>query len=201
MSTGVPRRLRPGASAPGRGPAAVFLDRDGVLNDVTGDGSEAQSPRSIAGVRIADGAPAAADRLRTAGFVLIVVTNQPDVARGLLGEDDTLAMTGAVVEALDLDDAYVCVHDGPDDCGCRKPLPGLVTTAADDWGISLADSWLVGDRWVDVGAGEAAGVRTVLLERTYSMDASGGREAPIVHPDAVVSTLADAVAIIVESVA
>ena len=82
-----------------------------------------------------------------------------------------------------------------------QAAPGLVTTAADDWGISLADSWLVGDRWVDIGAGEAAGVRTVLLERPYSMDASGGRAAPTVRPDAVVSTLADAVAIIVESVA
>ena len=180
----------------------MFLDRDGVLNDVAGDGRTARSPRSVADVRIAEGAARAVDLLRGAGFVLIAVTNQPDVAVGLLSETDAAAITGAVAEALALDDAYVCVHDGPDACACRKPKPGLLTAAAGDWGISLADSWLVGDRWVDVAAGRAASVRTVLLDRPYSQDPSGGVPSPSgLRAEIVTTTLTDAVAAILEACA
>jgi D-glycero-D-manno-heptose 1,7-bisphosphate phosphatase len=194
-----PRRLHPGYPRAGRGPAAVFLDRDGVLNDVAGDGTAARSPRTVAEVRIAEAAVSGVDRLRKAGYLLVVVTNQPDVARGNLDEADAMAMTRVVVEALGLDDAYVCIHDAFDGCACRKPQPGLLTTAAEHWGIALSDSWLIGDRWIDVAAGSAAGVRTVLIGRPYSDDPSGGvSRPPELRPDAVVATLENAVATIVE---
>jgi len=189
-----------GATAPGRGPAAVFLDRDGVLNDVAGDGRRARSPRSVEEVRVAVGAAEAVRRLRAAGLLVVAVTNQPDVARGSLGAPEAVAITRTLVDALALDDAYVCMHDGPDACACRKPKPGLLTTAAGDWGISLADSWLVGDRWVDVAAGRVAGVRTVLLDRPYSQDPSGGVASPSgLRAEIVVTTLAEAVAAILEA--
>jgi D-glycero-D-manno-heptose 1,7-bisphosphate phosphatase len=158
--------------------AAVFLDRDGVLNEVPGDGSTARSPLAEAELRITRAAPAAVARLGAAGFVLVVVTNQPDVRRGLMSLGTATALTRRVVEVLGLDDGYVCPHDGPDRCPCRKPAPGLLLRAASDWGLDLTRSWLIGDRWVDIGAADAAGVRSILLERPYSWDPSGGGVAP-----------------------
>lgn len=175
-STLRPVRLRAGVRRGDR--AAVFLDRDGVLNEVTGTGDASIPPRSTDDVVITSDARLAVSRLRDAGFVLIVVTNQPDVARGQQSRDGALAITEHVVDELGLDDAYLCLHDGPAGCNCRKPEPGLIEAAARDWSIARARSWLIGDRWVDIGAARAAGVRAVLLQRAYSMRPSGGVEAP-----------------------
>jgi D-glycero-D-manno-heptose 1,7-bisphosphate phosphatase len=109
-----------------------------------------------------------------------------------------MAITQAVVDPLALDDAYVCVHDGTDGCPCRKPRPGLLTAAVADWGIALGESWLIGDRWVDVVAGRDAGVRTVLLRSAHSDDPSGGVPPPAgLEPDLEVVTLDAAVSAIV----
>jgi D-glycero-D-manno-heptose 1,7-bisphosphate phosphatase len=188
--------IRVGAGRPhvGRGPAAVFLDRDGVLNDVPGDGLSARSPRHVSEVSIALDAPAAVAELREHGFLLVMVTNQPDVARGALEPDDAIAITRAVLEPLRLDDAFICMHDGSDGCECRKPRAGLLVAAAAAHEIDLSRSWLIGDRWVDVAAARAAGVRSVLIERAYSWDPSGGISAPNdCEPDVRVSSLHDAV--------
>jgi D-glycero-D-manno-heptose 1,7-bisphosphate phosphatase len=164
------------------------------LNEVVGDGRAARSPSTPEDVTIAVGAAEAVARLRSAGFRLLVVTNQPDVARGTMTRETALAITQRVVDALDLDDAYLCVHDNVDACNCRKPLPGLVLDAARDWNVALDPSWLIGDRWVDIAAARAAGVASVLLERPYSWDASGGVEAPTgVTPSVVRVDLAGAV--------
>jgi len=157
---------------------AVFLDRDGVLNEVAGDGQAAASPRRPEDLRIAAGTAEAVNRLRSAGFRLVVVTNQPDVARGAMTREVALAITERVVDTLDLDDAYLCPHDGVDACSCRKPMPGLLLDAARDWNIALDRSWLIGDRWVDIAAAHAAGVASVLLVRPYSWNASGGVDPP-----------------------
>jgi D-glycero-D-manno-heptose 1,7-bisphosphate phosphatase len=171
-----PIRLGPGPIRRGR--PAVFLDRDGVLNDIRGGPTTALGPRSLAELSIAAGAPEAVARLRGAGFVLIVVTNQPDVRRGELTLETALAITRRVVDVLALDDAYVCVHDTADGCPCRKPRPGLVVRAARDWNVVLGTSALIGDRWVDVAAAHSAGVPGVLLERAYSWGPSGGVSPP-----------------------
>ena len=177
-----PRDLDParvGTSAPGgRGTAAVFLDRDGVLNDVRGTGDVSLPPRTMDEIAIAREAPVEIARLRAAGFVLIVVTNQPDVARGTIERDVALAITREVMNALALDDGYVCVHDGGDGCDCRKPRPGMLLRAARDWGLALDQCWMIGDRWVDVAAAEQAGVHPVLLEAAYSWQPSGGTNPP-----------------------
>lgn len=159
------------------GQRAVFLDRDGVLNDALGGPAVALAPRSIAELSIASEAPEAVRRLRAAGRALIVVTNQPDVRRGETTLETALAITRRVVEVLALDDAYVCVHDTADGCPCRKPRPGLLLSAARDWDLALGGSVLIGDRWVDVAAASNAGVPGVLLEREYSWGRAGG-----VHP-------------------
>src|SRR5262245_38089554 len=167
---------------------AVFLDRDGVLNEVRGSGDEALSPRSVDEIRIVPSARQAVARLRAAGFMLIVITNQPDVARGTMSRERALEITEFVVRELGLDAAYVCLHDGSDGCGCRKPRGGLLVEAARDSALELERSWMIGDRWVDVAAGREAGVRTVLLDRPYSWTATRDATADdSVHPTYVAS--------------
>ena len=144
---------------------AVFLDRDGVLNEAVHVGGVAIPPRNVEDFKLIDGVNDAIDRLRAAGFLLIVVTNQPDVARG--------TQTFAVVEAmherlrseLKIDDIITCFHDDVDACECRKPKPGMLTDAIRRHGIDPSRSFMVGDRWRDVTAGRLAGCTTVLVGR------------------------------------
>ena len=145
--------------------AAVFLDRDGTLNrcDPTPDGVTTKPPGSVAQLRLVDGAGGSCARLRTAGFVLLVVTNQPDVARGTQSRAVVEAMNSLVVSLLGLDGAAVCYHDDCDRCDCRKPAPGLILTLARRHQIDVARSWMVGDRSSDIAAGRQAGCRTVLI--------------------------------------
>jgi D-glycero-D-manno-heptose 1,7-bisphosphate phosphatase len=181
------------------GGTAVFLDRDGVLNELRGSGTHPSSPRSLGELAVVPDAASTLAPLREAGFVLVAVTNQPDVARGYLECDVALAIMEAVLAELELDDAYLCLHDQVDDCSCRKPRPGMLLVAAHDLGLDLAASWMVGDRWVDVEAGTHAGVRTILLDRAYSREPSGGVECPPeLEPTAVVGSLAEAVEWILE---
>jgi transaldolase len=146
---------------------AVFLDRDGVVNDaVVRDGLP--YPPDPHQLRIADGAASALRALREAGFALIVVTNQPDVARGTRTRDEIDGIHRRLAAELPLDAFYVCAHDDADHCDCRKPLPGLLTRAARERAIDLEHSFLVGDRWKDVAAGQAAGVASVFIDRGYA---------------------------------
>ena len=116
--------------------------------------------------------------MQRAGFLLITVTNQPDVARGTIERSVALEITKYVMRALSLDDGYACLHDDSEGCDCRKPRPGMLLRAAGDWGLALDRCWMIGDRWVDIAAAERAGVRPVLLETTYSWQPSGGADPP-----------------------
>jgi D-glycero-D-manno-heptose 1,7-bisphosphate phosphatase len=159
---------------------AVFLDRDGVITP------HQNAPRTLAEMQIDPDAPAVLARLKAAGFLLLVVTNQPDVARGVTPKGEVEAMHAALCRSLPLDSCYVCYHDDGDNCACRKPRPGMLHDAAAEHGIDLAASFLIGDRWRDVDAGAAAGCRTVWIDRGY-------RERPPDHaPDARATTLAEA---------
>ncbi|HZO94991.1 MAG TPA: transaldolase [Candidatus Baltobacteraceae bacterium] len=146
---------------------AVFLDRDGVVNDaVVRDGRP--HPPTPEQLRIAADAPEALKALHDGGFELIVVTSQPDVARGTASLDALHAIERRLRDALPLDAFYVCPHDDADRCACRKPLPGLIETAACERGIDLGGSFLIGDRWRDVAAAQAAGVTSIFLDRGYA---------------------------------
>ena len=156
---------------------ALFLDRDGVLNEALGSGAP-RAPSDPSELRVFPGIAEKLFRLRAAGLLLVVVTNQPDVARGSL----TLDTLGRIHDRLRkelpcLDEIAVCPHDDADDCGCRKPRPGLLTDAARRLGIDLARSYLVGDRWRDVEAGHAAGCTTLLVEHEWR------ERKPSVEPD------------------
>jgi D-glycero-D-manno-heptose 1,7-bisphosphate phosphatase len=143
---------------------AVFLDRDGVLNRAFRDGSGTlRPPSSLDDFELLDGAAEACARLRAAGFALVVATNQPDVARGTQRREVVEQINATLRRELPLDAVFTCYHDDKDDCTCRKPLPGMLLAAAEELGILLEESFMVGDRGRDVEAGRRAGCRTVLV--------------------------------------
>jgi len=143
---------------------AVFLDRDGVLNRALRRGGRVSPPLCPEELELLPGVAPALARLRAAGFLLIVATNQPDVARGRQRREVIDAMHASLREQLVLDEIRACYHDDGDGCDCRKPQPGMLREAARAWGIDLASSYMVGDRWRDIEAGRRAGCRTVLVD-------------------------------------
>jgi D-glycero-D-manno-heptose 1,7-bisphosphate phosphatase len=156
---------------------AVFLDRDGVLNPpVIRDGCPFP-PSSLAQFELYPEVPLACARLRQDGFALVVVTNQPDVARGTLDVRLVEAMHDRLRRELPLDGVFTCLHDDADRCRCRKPAPGLLVAAAAELALDLERSFMVGDRWRDVEAGRRAGCRTVHVDRGYQERAPEGADA------------------------
>jgi D-glycero-D-manno-heptose 1,7-bisphosphate phosphatase len=154
---------------------AVFLDRDGTINHAVVRDGKPYPPAALGELVVFDDATDALARLKRAGFLLVVVTNQPDVATGKTPRAVVEAINARLRDILPIDDVRVCWEtDGPD-CRCYKPKPGLLLDAARDHGIELGASWMVGDRWRDVGAGRAAGCRTVFIDRRY---AEGCPETP-----------------------
>jgi len=147
---------------------AVFLDRDGVLNATTVRGNVSYPPASAAEVQILPGVSTALGRLKNLGFLLIVVTNQPDIARGTQFASEVDAINRILRDSLPLDSIRVCPHDNADNCSCRKPKPGMIVDAAKEFDVDLAASFMVGDRWSDIIAGAAAGCKTVLIQQAYS---------------------------------
>lgn len=141
--------------------AAVFLDRDGVLNRSVYRDGVASPPDSLDDFELLPGVREAVDQLKGAGYVLVVVTNQPDIARGKQSASVVDAMNAVVQRELDVDAIYVCPHDDADDCECRKPRPGMLLEAMKRFDIDRDQSFMVGDRWRDVAAGRAAGCRTI----------------------------------------
>lgn len=152
--------------SPGR--AAVFLDRDGVLVRPRVVDGRPHSIHDIVGLELEPGAADACRALSDAGFLLVVVTNQPEIARGTLTRAAVDLIHERLLDVLPLDEIVVCPHDDVDGCECRKPLSGMLVDAASRLRLDLEASFMVGDRWRDVEAGRRAGCTTVLLSREYS---------------------------------
>jgi D-glycero-D-manno-heptose 1,7-bisphosphate phosphatase len=164
---------------------AVFLDRDGVLNEAPVRDGMPYPPQSVGEVVIPPDVPGALAQLRRGGFRLIVVTNQPDIARGTQSRETVHAINQHLRERLPLDAVEICEHDDADHCDCRKPKPGMLLQAAKRDRIALMESFMVGDRWRDIEAGRRAGCRTILIGDGYEE----GLKSP---PDVQVATLAEA---------
>ena len=146
---------------------AVFLDRDGVINRaLTRDGTP-HPPASLQDLEILPHVPEALSALKAQGYSLVVVTNQPDVARGTSSRELVDSIHERLKGELGLDAIFTCFHDDADECDCRKPKPGLLFRAAHDLGIDLTSSFMVGDRWRDVEAGKRAGCRTFFVDCSY----------------------------------
>ena len=147
---------------------AVFLDRDGVLNRAYERGGITYPPSTVDQVEVLAGVQEGLELLARQGVLLVVVTNQPDVARGTQQRDTVESINAYLSERLPLHAVFTCYHDNADACACRKPKPGLLLQAARQYDIDLNRSFLVGDRWSDIAAGEAAGCRTFLIRTPFS---------------------------------
>lgn len=164
---------------------AVFLDRDGVLNRAfPGPGGGSVPPTSLAELELLPGAADGCALLKRSGFLLLVATNQPDVARGTQSRQTVDAINSALCARLPLDGVFVCYHDDADHCLCRKPEPGLLVEAARSWQIELRASFVVGDRRRDIEAGHRAGCATVLV--------GASEAAEPIRPDYRAASLLDA---------
>ena len=146
---------------------AVFLDRDGVINRTIVREGKPHAPVSMDELEIIPGTAEALLRMRSAGLLCIVVTNQPDIAAGRQRADVLDAMHARLMGELAIDSIRVCGHVDADNCACRKPRPGLLLGAARDLGIDLAASCMVGDRWRDVAAGHRAGCKCFFIDYGY----------------------------------
>jgi D-glycero-D-manno-heptose 1,7-bisphosphate phosphatase len=178
---------------------AIFLDRDGVIAESRRAPGGSAPPKSVDDLQVPEGVTGALEALRSAGYRLVAVTNQPDVARGTTTREEVDAINAALARALPLDAIYTCFHDGSA-CACRKPRPGLLLDATRDLDLDRDGSWMIGDRWVDVAAGAAAGVRTVLIERAYSWDATSSGSPPAdLAPDHAAASVARAAELILAS--
>ena len=152
----------------GEGRKAVFLDRDGVLNRIVMRDGLPCSPRSLDEFAWEEGAAGVVERLKREGFLTVVVTNQPDIARGKMEKGVLNTMTERLYRELNVDEVRVCCHDDGDLCHCRKPKPGMILDAVEKWDIGLGCSFMVGDNWKDMEAGRSAGCDTILLDRVYN---------------------------------
>lgn len=167
---------------------AVFLDRDGVINRKAPEGQYITQWEDF---ELLPGVAEAVRRLNEAGFLVIVVTNQQCVAKGLLTETQLNSIHEKMVVALKrqgsvIDAVYYCPHEVEARCACRKPEPGMILEAARDYKINLAESWMVGDCFKDVQAGRAAGCKAAWIRESGFLASDGAR------PDLVARSLAEA---------
>lgn len=168
---------------------AVFLDRDGVINRAIVRDGKPFPPSSMAELDILPGVEDALKKLHAAGYLLIVVTNQPDVARGITNKEGVEQINNFLNAKLPIDEFRTCYHDSDDGCSCRKPLPGALLDAAREHEIDLSKSFMVGDRWRDIEAGTSAGCKTFFINYSYL-------EQRPETPDFIVSSLYEAQTII-----
>ncbi|MEE9614154.1 MAG: D-glycero-beta-D-manno-heptose 1,7-bisphosphate 7-phosphatase [Thermodesulfobacteriota bacterium] len=174
------------------GGGAVFLDRDGTINEDSGYISDPDD------LKLLPGAAGAIKRLNDAGVPVIVITNQSGVGRGYYTEDDVRAVNRRMTELLGLEGAevdgiYYCPHRPEDDCGCRKPATGLLDAAARERGVELARSFMVGDKASDVGAAKAAGVKSVFVLTGHGRAERDRLEEKGPAPDFVAEDIGEAV--------
>jgi len=168
---------------------AIFLDRDGVLVIPEFRDGRSFAPRTLENFRIYPDAAESAQRLKEAGFTLVVVTNQPDVGNGLVDRSVVERMHEKLRAAVPVDAIEVCYHTQADNCDCRKPKPGMLLRAAERMGLDCARSVMVGDRSSDVEAAKAAGCKSIFIDLNY-------RDECPERPDFVVSSLAQAADVI-----
>ena len=146
---------------------AIFLDRDGVLNLTLFKDGEFKSPLNLDELKIVPNIKETLFIFKKYGYLLILVTNQPDVARGKNTKQNVEEINNYLKNYFNLDAIYVCYHDNNDFCDCRKPKPGMIINASKKYNIDLTSSFMIGDRWRDVEAGKNAKCKTILIDYKY----------------------------------
>jgi D-glycero-D-manno-heptose 1,7-bisphosphate phosphatase len=174
---------------------AVFLDRDGVLNRPVLRNGQPHPPSRVEDFELYDDVADGCARLKAAEFLLVVITNQPDVGRGTQSREAVEAMHMKMQSTLpSLDRIEVCYHAGErygEPCDCRKPRPGMILHVAAELKIDLAASYVIGDRWRDIDCARAAGCRAIFIERGY-------KESLRETPDFTVANFNDAVSALLD---
>ena len=165
---------------------AIFLDRDGVLNKLIIRNGKAQAPYTMEEFELYPGVVEALKIIKDAGYLTIVVTNQPDVARGWVKKESVDEVNAKIKELLPIDEIKVCFHTNEDKCHCRKPMAGMLLDAAKDWDIDLAKSYMIGDRYGDISAGVKAGCKTILIG---AGDAQGEHPSPDHRADLLIDSV------------
>jgi D-glycero-D-manno-heptose 1,7-bisphosphate phosphatase len=145
----------------------IFLDRDGVINRTMIRARKPYPPSSLAELELLPGVSAALRALKAGGYCLVIVTNQPDIARGTVSRGVVDSMNDWLRQVLPLDAVLMCSHDDSDKCQCRKPLPGLIIQAARELHVECTKSYMIGDRWRDIEAGRRAGCKTIFIDNGY----------------------------------
>lgn len=146
---------------------AIFLDRDGVINQAKIIDGRPYPPSHLGELILLPRVKEAIAALKEQGYLIFIITNQPDVARGITARETVEAIHDYLKIHLLIDAIYTCFHDDHDACDCRKPKPGLILMAAIDFDIDLSSSYMVGDRWRDIEAGTLAGVKTIFIDNAY----------------------------------
>lgn len=146
---------------------AIFLDRDGVINEAIVKDRKPFPPGSKSEVKVLSGVMEALDIFRKKNYLCVVISNQPDVSRGTISKNVVNEINQTLREQLGLQYFYVCCHDDADQCECRKPKPGLLRMASEELGIDLRKSYMVGDRWRDIEAGQKAKCHCIFLDYNY----------------------------------
>lgn len=163
--------------------AAVFVERDGVLNEVRIAGRSQMPPLRLEEFQIREGVREPLEKLKAAGYLILVTTNQPSVGGGLLPRRELDRMHATLRRALPIDDILLCAHEESDRCNCRKPGAGLFTEAAFRWHLDLERSFTISDKWQDSSAAFVAGCNSVLIKSPWN--GSG-------HHDFLVNSFAEA---------
>ena len=148
----------------------VFLDRDGVITVSLEMEGKGYAPRSLADFKFYDGTLDSIEGIRKLGFLPIIVSNQPDVANGLLADSVLEQMNQKIRDDLGIAEINNCPHNSMDNCSCRKPKPGMILSSAEKWSIDLPQSWMIGDRDSDVVAGATAGCKTIFIDRNWKAE-------------------------------
>lgn len=147
---------------------AVFFDRDGVINKLVFRNGDYYSPRDMDNFQLYKDAEKVIHHIKTKGYLVLIVSNQPDIARGLLKKSALNEMTKKIYDNLSVDDIFYCMHDDPDAEGCRKPAPGLILKAQKKWDLDLSQSMMIGDTEKDLGAAKNAGIKFILINRPHN---------------------------------
>ena len=160
---------------------AIFLDRDGVLSKTSLVNGKSFAPRNLRDFKLYSDSTQSVKKLKSIGFMVFVVTNQPDVGKKLISRSTLEQMHNKLKKKTHVDGIYVCVHRQDENCYCRKPNPGMILDAAKKHHIDWKKSFVVGDRASDIEAGQKANCRTIFLKKKYYENAPTKQEATFLN--------------------